>query len=249
MEELVRQNGSISVKELSQSMGVSDVTVRRDLDVLQADNRVQRSHGKAVYQRMAPLMADTDYELRSEQEKQNVEKDAIGRYAVRLIEPGDVLFIDTGSTTDRLAKHIPEHKELTVFCYNYNILTRLIQKEGVDIIFGGGFFYPKEQLFLSDQSIELVRSIRANKLFLSASGVHETLGITCAKGHEVPLKRAVLDSALTKILLADSSKFSNICPAHFAQISEIDIVVTDAKLSASWQELLKDMGIEVHFAI
>ncbi len=155
--------------------------------------------------------------------------------------------IDTGSTTDCLARCLPENMNLTVFCYNYNILSQLINKKGVDIIFSGGYFYPNDQLFVSDQGIDLVKKTRANKLFMSASGIHETLGVTCSPGYEVPIKRAALDSALTKILLADSSKFSKICPAYFAQISEIDAVVTDDGLSAQWRELLEQLDIEIHF--
>ena len=113
-----------------------------------------------------------------------------------------------------------------------------MRKPLVNIIFPGGYFHPNGQFFESSQGIKLIEEIRVNKIFISASGIHENLGITCAK-------RTALQSAQTHILLADSSKFGKIRPAYFAQLSEIDMVITDNGLPHEWKEILAGNGIDL----
>lgn len=117
-------------------------------------------------------------------------KNRIGKFAVSLISPGDILIIDNGTTTGEMSKYIPENMGLTILCYNYYILSQLVQKNDVSIIFPGGYYHPKDQMFESPEANNLIKSHRATKLFLSASGVHEKLGITCAHNYEVLTKKS-----------------------------------------------------------
>ncbi|WHH57128.1 DeoR/GlpR family DNA-binding transcription regulator [Petroclostridium sp. X23] len=244
---ILKDNKSISVKELSQILEVSEMTIRRDLDLLKSNDIVHRSYGKATYvENSAHDASNDDYELHYEQNIMNSEKDKIGKYAAGLIEAGDVLILDTGTTTDNLAKHISEGLGITVLCYNFNILAQLIRKHDIKLIFGGGYFHPKDQIFESPQGINLIENIRATKMFVSTSGIHQKLGLTCSQTYEVLTKRTALQSAQTKILVADSSKFGKVRTAYFAQLNEIDEIITDSGLSAEWKDIIISMNINLH---
>jgi len=241
---LLKKNKTMSVKSLANILQVSEMTIRRDLNILEADDMIIRSHGKATYKNDFDSTSD-DYELHSEKIKMNAEKDRIGRFAASLIEPGDVLIIDNGSTTDKLTKYIPDIN-ITVLCYNFNVLEQLVKKQNVKIIFAGGYFHRKDQMFESPQGISLIENIRATKLFISAHGVHKKLGMTCAHSYEVSTKRAILQSAQTKILVADSSKFGEVRTAYFAQLNEIDAIITDSGITQEWKEYIEDIGIALY---
>ena len=244
---LLRENESLTVRELAEQCSVSEMTIRRDLDTLKAHHFIDRSYGKATIRRSGdrfPLM--DNYELNFEKIKMNEEKDRIGKFAAGMIEPGDVLIIDTGSTTDKLAKYLPDGMDITVLCYTYNILSQVIGKKNVRLIFSGGYYHSQSQLFECPQGIDLIKNIRATKLFLSAHGIHEKLGITCAQAYEVPIKRTALQSAQTKILIADSSKFGKVKTAYFAQLDEVDEIVTDSGISEEWREIIRGIGIPLH---
>lgn len=246
---LLKENESLSVRELAMKFSVSEMTIRRDLEILKGNQLIDRSYGRATIKRdFSERTFPEEYELNSEKNKMNAEKDRIGRFAAGMIEPGDVLIVDTGSTTDRLARYIPEGLDITVLCYNYNVLSQVLHKDRINLIFAGGYYHRRDQMFESPQGINLIENIRATKLFLSAHGIHEKLGLTCAHTYEVPVKRTVLQSAQTKILIADSSKFGKVKTAYFAQMNEVDEIVTDSGISDEWREILKNAGIRLHIA-
>jgi DeoR family deoxyribose operon repressor len=175
----------------------------------------------------------------------NEEKRRIAKYAATLVEHNDVIIIDNGSTTDKVADNLPGDIPLTVVCYNLNVIVKLLKKEQIKIILAGGYFHPSDQIFESAENMLLLKSIRANKLFLSASGVHQSLGITCAHTFEVLIKQTVLESSLKKILLADSSKFGAVKTVFFSSLNKLDMIITDKNLSEEWTEIIQNMGIEL----
>ncbi|GHV14104.1 DeoR family transcriptional regulator [Spirochaetia bacterium] len=246
---ILRRRGTAIVQDLAEEMGVSDMTVRRDLNEL-ADNRiVERSHGKATFiqNNPAPIFENIEnvYNLSYASGIMNKEKKRIAQFAATLVEPNDVVIIDNGSTTDTIPDHIPDDIQLTVVCYNLNIMVKLIKKEKIKIIMAGGYFHPSDQIFESAENMLLLKTIRANKLFLSASGVHQTLGMTCAHTFEVMIKQTVLGSSLKKILLADSSKFGVVKTVFFSSMDDLDMIITDKGLSPEWAEIIRNMGIEL----
>ena len=105
---------------------------------------------------------------------------------------------------------------------------------------------PRTQLFAGEDGVNFIRSIRANKLFISAAGIHEDLGISCANSYEVPIKRAILQSAKQHILVADSSKFGVVRSAYFCDLEDIDIVITDTGLSPEWRNILQERGVTLY---
>jgi len=245
--KILRLRGYVSIKELSRLLNVSEMTVRRDLRILEANKIAENIDGTTVYNPAhLGIGSQTSYNLSSEADKQNRQKDRIGKYAAGMVAPNDIIVIDTGSTTERLASYLPTGQDITVLCYNVNILMEIRRIPGIKIIFSGGYYHPNTQMFSSEEGIQFIKGIRAQKVFVSAAGIHTQLGVTCANGYEVPTKKAILGSSIQKILVADSSKFGKVRSAYFCNLDEIDDVVTDDGLSEEWRKTLTDMGIRLH---
>lgn len=236
--ETLKASPNISIRDLAEKYMVSEMTIRRDLDHISKNGLLNTS--KPYYD------IQSDYMFSNEQIKHYEQKERIAQFAVSLIEPEDVIIIDSGTTTSVLSKHIPEDINATVLCYNFQVLNQLHTKPNISIIFAGGYYHPNDQIFESAEGVSLIQRIRANKMFVSASGIHKELGITCANNYEVVTKRSGLNSSYLKILLADSSKFGSIKQGYFAQLSDIDIIVTDDGLSNNWRQFINEQGIKLH---
>ena len=244
---LIKEQPVLSIKNLSEMLNVSEMTIRRDMEYLKLNNILNHSHGINFLNSMnSTTDIDRQYNLSTELTKYNTEKNKIGQFASTLIDPGDIIIIDSGTTTGAMSKYIPENMNLTVLCYNYYTLSQLYNKEGVSVIFPGGYYHHKDQMFESSEGLNLIKNHRANKLFIAASGIHEKLGITCAHNYEVLTKRAVINSSLTKILLADSSKFGLVHAAYFAHLNEIDTIITDSGISKRWEDIIAEAGIKLY---
>ncbi|MDR2159707.1 MAG: DeoR/GlpR family DNA-binding transcription regulator [Treponema sp.] len=243
--EILRERNGASIRELAAETGVSEMTIRRDLEQLRLDNIVSLVHGAAIYRSNPAGSQDRDYHLTLEKGINISEKDRIGRAAAALVVPGDTIIIDVGTTTELMAKHLPQNLAVTVVCFTMNALMKIYNK-GVDtLVMGGGYYHANTQLFESAETINLIRRIRATKLFLSAAGVSRELGLTCANQYEVDVKQACIESSLQKILLADSKKFGQIRPAYFAPLSRMDMVITDSGIDGEWAAVMAQMGIGV----
>jgi DeoR family deoxyribose operon repressor len=246
---ILRERNGSSIKELSRELTVSEMTIRRDLSQLQAANIVSLVHGAAIYKNNAPVgVQEHNYHLVLEKAVKNPEKEQLGKAAARLVMPEDTIIIDIGTTTEHLARYIPQNCPITVLCFTINILFEVYKKNVDNLIMGGGYYHTNTQLFESQEAINLIHRIRANKYFMSAAGVSGTLGLTCMNQYEVGIKQACLESSLQKILLVDSSKFDQIKPSYFAPLEKIDTVITDSGISPEWVKIMEDLGITVQVA-
>lgn len=245
IQTLKREKG-LTIKELAGLFNVSEMTIRRDLDVLKDQGMILDIHGAAVYNpQNAHLDEEEGYSLERATTARVKEKDRIGIYAASLIEEGECVIIDNGSTTEHLASHIDSQLKATVFSCNLNILNKLCNKPNLSLIFGGGHYHPDTLMFESPESLMLIRRTRATKVFISAAGIHETLGITCASAYEQETKQAILESGAQRILLVDSSKFDLVKACYIADLTDFHKVITDKNLSEEWQERVHEMGIEL----
>lgn len=240
---VIEAQGLLPIKTLSSILRVSEMTVRRDLQALQKPAQAQ---GLLPNEVGKGIGSTSDYSLLQALEKANRQKNRIGLFAASLIMPNDVVIIDTGSTTARILPHIPADKNLTILCYNANVMLELRYKAGIQLLFCGGVYHQNTEMFESPESIKFIERIRANKVFISAAGIHKKLGITCANAHEVPTKNAVMRSSQERILVADSGKFGQLRSSYFCGLNEINTVVTDSQLGDDWQIYIKEKGIGLH---
>lgn len=246
MVEIIKSKNMASVKELAAILNVSEMTIRRDLALLEKENTITIAYGAVIYNPSGKEnLLLNNYELENAQMTRSHEKTKIGIYAASLIEDDDIIMIDTGSTTETLAQNVAPNLKATFICYNVNILNYLRLKRNLNIIFSGGRFHPQTQMFESSEGISLIKSMRATKAFISAAGVHESLGITCVYNYEVQTKKALLSSSVEKILLVDSSKFDTVKPAYFSNLENFDTIITDRGIPAKWKEIIEKKGIEL----
>lgn len=240
--ELLQARNAMPIRQLAQELQVSEMTIRRDISERHTDSIVVTS-GVAFY-RGGGSIAES-YDLILEQKAQSFEKDCIGRMAASMVEPGDVFFLDIGTTAAYMAKHLKSKIDITVVCFTMNSLLELQKKEIGTLIVSGGFYHRDTQTFESDETIAMVSNIRANKAFIVPAGISMEMGLTCINQYETRVKKICLSRASRKILLADSSKFDRVSPVHFADWDEIDMVVTDRVPSDEWKMFFEGNKIQV----
>lgn len=239
--QLIKTYGNISAKEIAAKLQVSQMTIYRDLAELNNPSNVTQSA-----QEKTPLNEPPTYNLLQAIHESNEQKEKIGQFAATLIEENDIIIVDTGSTVDKMLPYIPEYKNISIICFTANALAELRHKQGIKIFFAGGVYHPNTELCESPEGIMFLNRHRANKVFLSAAGIHETLGLTCADESEIATKKAILKSASEHILLVDSDKFDKVRSSHFCDLSAIHSIISDHKLSSKWKQRIIDSGISLH---
>ncbi len=243
---LLRFKNAVSIRELTKQLGVSEMTVRRDLALLENDSIVELIPGGAIFKDNTDSEREQEkYLIANEETRRTREKIRIGKKAASLIEYSDTIILDVGSTTEYVAKFLREDLPVTVLCYALNILVEIYRKKHCSPIFAGGYFHDNTLMFESSEGIELINRTRADKGFISAAGFHDTLGVTCANPYEIETKKAVLHSSKTKILLIDSSKFGKTKNAYFADTGDFDMIITDSEIPEEYQESISSLGIEL----
>lgn len=247
--DAINSRGYLSIKESSQLLQVSEMTIRRDLEAIAGSHLVNNVNGVLMSSTGSAIrQIDKKYDLLDETAVHNEVKSLIGCLAASLISADDFVIFDTGTTTEQIIPHINPNIELGALCFNRNTLELLCRNPRINLAMAGGYYHPHTQMFASEEGVAFIQSIRANKVFVSAAGVHENLGISCANSYEVPVKRAILQSARQHILVVDSNKFDVVRSAYFCDLSDIDIVVTDKGLPEEWGRILQEQGIVVHRA-
>ncbi len=236
----IQNNPSYSVSVLARQFNVSEMTIRRDIKYIEENNLLDLFQPSVV--REGAGVSCAGYEFYREAEKMADEKLRIARYAVSLIKPNDVLMMDTGTTVDLVASFLPMDLPLTVICYNYNVLSHLYDRDNIRLMLAGGYYHRISESFESSENVSFLQNVRATKMFVSTSGV-EKLGLTCTSQYEVITKQTAIHSSLKRILLADSSKFGVIKSGFFADLKDMDLIITDEGLSQDWQNYIQEMNI------
>lgn len=247
--ETVKLRQGVSVKELAEMTNVTDMTIRRDVSQLSKTGVVKLVSGAVVPDRQIDIVSDSEkYELDIQKEKRIQEKNQIGQMAASLIDPGDVVYIDIGTTTSNIIPYIPEETPVTIVCCTMNALMEAKKKKTANLILTGGTYRADLQMFESKEGEELLRRTRITKAFISAAGVNEKLGVTCIRDCEIGTKTAALHGALEKILVVDSSKFELVKPAFFTDLERFDTIVTDHGIPDKWKQILEKRGIRLFIA-
>ncbi len=221
--ELLEKKESIEVVELTGLFGISKVTARSDLDDLEAKGLLVRTHGGAV-----PAEKRSLVRLVSTTLNENIDrKRRICETAARMVEPGQIIIIDSGSTTVHLAPPVAE-LPVTVITNSVLVVQKLMNAEQVELIVAGGLLRRPSMSLMGVHARHSFEELRADLLFLGASGVSADQGITCNNLIEADTKKAMIRSATKVCLLVDSSKFGKVSLAKICDWDSIDILVTDA---------------------
>lgn len=247
--QALRISKALSVQELSKQLKVSHMTVRRDLLSLAKNEQVKMLHGSVILHPKSSVRENESYySLIAAGAKHPDLKRRIGQLAASLIEAEDTLIIDSGSTTEYLAKYLPEDINYTVLSYSLNIISETVRRPNCKSTFSGGTFHENTLMFESPEGLEMIRRFRATKAFISAAGANYQFGVTCMNPYERETKRVVIRSSMKKILLIDSSKFGVMRSDYFAELSEFDVIITDAGIPREYSEIITSLGITLRIA-
>ncbi|WP_086935465.1 DeoR/GlpR family DNA-binding transcription regulator [Azospirillum sp. B510] len=241
LQSALEAGGYLRLKDAAQLLGVSEMTVRRD--IASCEGRFAYLGG---YIAGGPESAGgMGYMLDRERDAHIEMKRAACEAAAGLLKPGETVFVDCGTTTTHLASRIPADSRITVVCYAMNIAEIVCRKPGVRVVMLGGLYHASSASFSSPESLEMLRGIGINTAFISAGGVHESLGISCSNFHEVEIKQTAIANAVTKALVVDSSKFGQVKPAFFAKLDSFDLLCCDGGLGGERAGRLAAAGLRV----
>ena len=243
MEELIK-HGSVLVADLVQLLDVSAVTVRKDLTELEKSDKLYRNHGKAVL--INPYINN-----RSVNEKEKLatdEKHAIGREAARLITRDDCICIASGTTVHALARNIVPVNKLTVVSASLPVSNILSQHGNIDILQLGDMLRHSSLSVVGEYSARILELCSFSKLYMGVDGIDFEFGITTTEMREAMLNQKMMAAAQKTIVLADSSKFGRRGFAKIADISAVDIIITDAGIPPKVARQVEDLGVELIIA-
>lgn len=238
--DLVNERGSIRVAEISELFDVTEETARRDLDRLEAEGRLKRSHGGAV--RLDDEPGEISYAER--ERTHSAEKAEVARLAVQFINPGDRIILDASSTAWYLARLIPD-MPLTVLTNSVRVTQELAAKERMEVISTGGLLRGTSMSFIGPQAEEILQRYHVNKAFVSCKGVHLEYGISEASVLQGLIKQRMIETADEVYLIVDHSKFGVRDFSHVASLAVVDTIVTDGALSDHQARTFEQAGIRV----
>jgi DeoR/GlpR family transcriptional regulator of sugar metabolism len=239
--EQLQLAGEVSVAELSREAGVSEMTIRRDLEALERVGALRRVHGGAIS--AVSRSYEPPFALRSGRRPDA--KSRIGRVAASLLSEGDTAAIDVGSTALELAEALREASRLTVLTPSLRAAQILGDNAGLRVIVTGGVLRPGELSLIGDLSERAFEELRADVVFLGVGGVDREAGLTEFNLDDARVKRAALRSAGRCVVLADASKLGRVAFARICSLERVDVLVTDADAEKSALDWIRDAGVDV----
>lgn len=228
------------VAELSEMLGASPSTIRRDLDQLQNRGLVARVHGGATITEIggeaAPRVRATTHAD---------EKRRIGERAASLVEEGSIILISGGTSTEAMLGYLGHLNRLTVVTNGINVAAALAQSPSIDVIVLGGLLRREEMSLLGHVTVQALQEFQVDKVFSGAFGIDAEQGLTGTNLGETQTDRALMSSAPELVILADGSKLSQRGPVRLAQISAVSTLVTDDSADAAALDRIREQGVEV----
>lgn len=234
----------LSNTALCKLLGVSQATIRRDLELLEKQGVLERTHGGAILSQQ--MQVEPEYAARAL--ARPAEKRLIGIAAAALIEEGDTIFINSGTTTTEVIRHIPCGAKVTVVTNNLSAALE-VREAGFELILLGGTYYPRSNAVVGHFATENLRRLNAKKTFIGADGISLRYGYTVPSNPEAELVRLMLERTNgLVVVVADSSKWGVVSNFEVAKINEAQILVTDDEFSKTARAELKARGVQIVIA-
>jgi DeoR/GlpR family transcriptional regulator of sugar metabolism len=231
------RGGQAHVSDLAESFGVSEMTVRRDLGALARDGKVERVHGGAMEAGLEPGFSQIEVE------RFDI-KDRLGAAAAALVQDGQTVMIDIGTTTLQAAHHL-HGREITIVTSSLAVFEELLPDPAIELVLPGGLVRRNYRSLVGVLAEDSLRQLKADILFLGTSAVDARLGVWDSTMVEVPIKRAMMDAADRCVLLADSAKFGMRGVVRVCGPERLHALVTDAGVAPRVRAALERAGVEV----
>jgi len=242
--ELIQEDGSARVTALSRLFKVSEPTIRQDLQKLAADDFVIKSHGGAVLKTIPQQVRSL-----SLQHLENMDRKLlIGRKAAEYVNDGDSIILDSGSSTTEVAKNLNGKRDLRIITNALNIALLLGANPSFEIMMTGGEFKAPTLSLTGEKAAAFFNQIHVDKLFLATGGISEDNELTYPGLSDIPVKRAMIETAGEVYLVADSTKFGRHSFASLGSIKLVDYLITDSGISPDVRTTLQKLGVTVILA-
>lgn len=233
--------GKVIVSSLSREFGVTEETIRRDIDKLVRDGLATKTYGGAVLSSLQTK--DLPYQIRK---KSNVElKQRIAREVASMIKDGDQIMLDASSTSLFVVKEIKQLNNITIITNSIEILLELGDKTGWTILSTGGSLREGAYSLSGSSAERMIRDHHVDLAICSAKGLDMNMGITESNERDAEMKKAIFGAANTKILAMDNTKFDNISFIKVCDIKDVDMIVTDRHPGAAWEKRIVDNGVDL----
>jgi DeoR family transcriptional regulator of aga operon len=239
--DLINRDGRVLVKDLAQRFGTSQVTIRKDLEVLHSRGAVYRTHGGALPVRTGALL---DPSLREKEKLRRKEKMRIGEAAARLVKEGQSVVLDSGTTTTMIARALRDFRNLTVITNAVNIAAELAGT-AIQVILTGGILRENSFSLVGPLAEETLRRLSADILFLGVDGFDVRFGLTTPNLLEAKVNRVMMEIARRTVVVCDSSKFGRRSLSSIAPTSAVHQTITDSRIPKADLRALEEAGIEV----
>ncbi|MFW5694826.1 MAG: DeoR/GlpR family DNA-binding transcription regulator [Alkalispirochaeta sp.] len=240
---ILKKRGSLRVAEMSHRLGVSEVTLRKDLATLEEMGVLERTHGGAVLADQTDVGGLLSTRKRSASEA----KRSIAYAARTVLSEGETIFIDSGSTCAELARLIVD-MDLRVVSNALDVLVLLADRPGIALHATGGAFRHHAGSFIGPDAEEVVGRMHFHHAFVGATGVARDGRFSSQNSIEAQLKRRVIAAASTSVILADATKFGRNAFSEFATMSDIDILITDSATNSETVAAFRAEGLDVFVA-
>jgi DeoR/GlpR family transcriptional regulator of sugar metabolism len=237
----VDQDGRVSVAALSQRLGVSEVTIRADLQALAERKLVVRTHGGAI-----PASGGR-YELALAMRRQHQvqEKSRIGEAGAALVADGDAIFVDSSSTALAIVQHLKSRRQLTIVTNSLAVAQELQNASQVSVVMPGGTLQNETASLIGIDGLEILRKFNIQKGFFGAHGLSLPEGLTDVSADEADVKRQLVAMCRQNIAVLDATKWGQVGLASFASLDDINLIITDAHAPTNLMEQVRSQGIEI----
>lgn len=243
---MLNAEGSTQVLALSEQFRVSTQTIRKDLAFLEERGVLVRCYGGAVAAGVIGVADEPPVDAK--RGLHTSEKERIGRLAASMIQPGDAIILDSGTTTAQIARFLPERTHVIVLTNDAGILNHLMRREEVEIVLLGGRLRRKNMAFYGGQTEAALDSLQVDRLFLGVDGIDLQRGITTHFEGEAIVNRKMARVARQIVAVTDGSKFGRTCLHRIMGIEDVDVLITDAGAPEESLEQARKLGCEVHIA-
>lgn len=242
--ELIEAKESVSVNSLIDSFKASPATIRKDLAYLESLNLIRRTRGEAHIQNKS-LLPFIPFPLRSQ--SNITQKRQVAQEAVKLIEDGDTIILDDGTTTLEMAKFLDNFQYLTVITHSFDIANLLCGHSGITVIVPGGILTPETRSLLGPYTQNFYSTIEANKFFLSTTGIRQNGGFTVTNPLEAAVKKNAINASKQVIAVLDASKWMQTAMNLSATFQDLDTIITNdsAPISDETLQLINDNNIQL----
>jgi len=242
--ELINTKSKVSVKELCKLFEASPGTIRNDLTTLEKMDLLDRTHGGAI------SVVKIGFERRTLDKavKHKEQKVSIGRAAAELVEDGDVIAVDTSTTTLEMVRFLKNKQDLTIVTNDIAIAALLEEYPNIVVMLIGGIIRKGYNCSIGPQAISALSEIRVDKTFLACNGISVQHGITTPNADMAQLKRKLIEIAREVVLLCDSSKINRTCFMQVAPVTSIELFITDSQISEEDLTSFQISGLNVMVA-